>query len=93
MALPMLKQAPLSSEITPANYSKLNSDDYIDFLASKGLDHKNVPAIINGDYFQVVEVNQKNIKALCMMCSKLHMLSATLKSTSNLLLHMKISKP
>lgn len=66
---------------------KKSEQEYHSFLMSKvGAMFKQLPTIFDGRYFQIVEFNAKTVKAVCMNCSKANVLSASLDSTTNLLL-------
>lgn len=81
-----LKKAPA---ISVAKYFKRSAEEYSNF--TDPLNIANLPVIINGKYFQIVELDWHKIKAIYMRCIKVQVLSATIGATSNLLRHKKVS--
>lgn len=47
-----------------------------------------LPAILDGEFFQVVRVEDTNVTVRCLQCQKL--LNGNLKSTGNFLSHIKV---
>ena len=49
-----------------------------------------LPALLDGEYFQVIRVEDTNVTVRCQQCMKL--LNGNLKSTGNFLSHVKVNK-
>ena len=39
-------------------------------LAYKGLQYKDIPLKMNGEYFQIVELEKQKLKGICVLCRK-----------------------
>ena len=83
-----LKQAPA---IQMPKYVKRSSEEYSNFIDTLHIVKKDIPVILNGEFFQIVELDGRKVKAICMKCTNTQVLSAVIEATSNLLRHMKVS--
>jgi hypothetical protein len=83
----VLNKAPVTPPVKPI---KRSPEDYDAFVNGLEIAKKDLPSIISGEYFQVTALDGKKIKAVCMLCTKLSVISATMDATSNLLRHLKV---
>ena len=79
------------SVISVVKYHKRSAEEYSNFIDTLIIAKKELPVIIDGKYFQIAELDGQKIKAICMQCTKMQVISATVDATSNLLRHMKVS--
>ena len=70
-----------------------DKEEYMDYLQQLGLEFEKLPIILNGDFFRIPDLEANgNIRARCMNCtSAQRTFGASLRATSNLLIHMKVT--
>ena len=92
-----LRQVPLESKLSSNRmYKKISNEHYKSFLNAE-FGNKKVPTILDGTFFQIVEVfhdtnnmNKEKVIVVCMKCCKTTTLRVRLDSTTNLLTHLKV---